>query len=71
MKGSTDEKYSKALFDSMTSNGYTLHFSSSDFTGTTHKKGDVVIVECNGLNYELTVGDEEWQRIADYMDSIG
>ena len=54
LKNSTDEKYSEAFFDSITSSEYTLNFSSSDFAETTSEKGDVVIVECNGLSYELT-----------------
>ena len=56
LKNSTDEKYSEVFFDSITSSEYTLNFSSSDFAETTSEKGDVVIVECNGLSYELTVG---------------
>ena len=63
LKNPTDEKYSEAFFDSITSSEYTLNFSSSD-------KGDAVIVECNGLSYELAVGGEEWQKIADFLDSI-
>ena len=70
LKNSTDEKYSEAFFDSITSSEYTLNFSSSDFAETTSEKGDVVIVECNGLSYELTVGGEDWQKIADFLDSI-
>lgn len=70
LKNSTDEKYSEAFFDSITSREYTLNFSSSDFAETTSEKGDVVIVECNGLSYELTVGGEDWQKIADFLDSI-
>ena len=70
LKNSTDEKYSEAFFDSITSSEYTLKFSSSDFAETTSEKGDVVIVECNGLSYELTVGGEDWQKIADFLDSI-
>ena len=70
LKNPTDEKYSEAFFDSITSSEYTLNFSSSDFTETTSEKGDAVIVECNGLSYELAVGGEEWQKIADFLDSI-
>ena len=70
LKNPTDEKYSEAFFDSITSSEYTLNFSSSDFAETTSEKGDVVIVECNGLSYELAVGGEEWQKIADFLDSI-
>ena len=70
LKNSSDEKYSEAFFDSITSSEYTLNFSSSDFAETTSEKGDVVIVECNGLSYELTVGGEDWQKIADFLDSI-
>lgn len=70
LKNSTDEKYSEIFFDSITSSEYTLNFSSSDFAETTSEKGDVVIVECNGLSYELTVGGEDWQKIADFLDSI-
>lgn len=70
LKNPTDEKYSEAFFDSITSSGYTLKFSSSDFTETASDKGDAVIVECNGLSYELAVGGEEWQKIADFLDSI-
>ena len=70
LKNPTDEKYSEAFFDSITSSGYTLNFSSSDFTETASDKGDAVIVECNGLSYELAVGGEEWQKIADFLDSI-
>lgn len=70
LKNSTDEKYSEAFFDSITSSEYTLNFSSSDFAETTSEKGDVVIVECNGLSYELTVGGEDWQKIVDFLDSI-
>ena len=70
LKNSTDEKYSEVFFDSITSSEYTLNFSSSDFAETTSEKGDVVIVECNGLSYELTVGGEDWQKIADFLDSI-
>ena len=70
LKNPTDEKYSEAYFDSITSSEYTLNFSSSDFAETTSEKGDVVIVECNGLSYELTVGGEDWQKIADFLDSI-
>ena len=61
LKNPTDEKYSEAFFDSITSSEYTLNFSSSDFTETASDKGDAVIVECNGLSYELAVGGEEWQ----------
>ena len=43
-----------------------MNFSSSDFTETASDKGDAVIVECNGLSYELAVGGEEWQKIADF-----
>ena len=70
LKNPTDEKYSEAFFDSITSSGYTLNFSSSDFTETASDKGDAVIVECNGLSYELAVGGEEWQKMADFLDSI-
>ncbi len=70
LKNPTDEKYSEVFFDSITSSEYTLNFSSSDFAETTSEKGDVVIVECNGLSYELTVGGEDWQKIADFLDSI-
>ena len=70
LKNPTDEKYSEAFFDSITTDEYTLNFSSSDFTETTSEKGDAVIVECNGLSYELAVGGEEWQKIADFLDSI-
>ena len=70
LKNSTDEKYSEVFFDSITSSEYTLNFSSSDFAETTSEKGDVVIVECNGLSYELTVGGEDWQKITDILDSI-
>ena len=70
LKNPTDEKYSEVFFDSITSSEYTLNFSSSDFTETASDKGDAVIVECNGLSYELAVGGEEWQRIADFLDSI-
>ena len=70
LKNSTDEKYSEVFFDSITSSEYTLNFSSSDFAETTSEKGDAVIVECNGLSYELTVGGEDWQKIADFLDSI-
>ena len=70
LKNPTDEKYSEAFFDSITSSEYTLNFSSSDFAETTSEKGDAVIVECNGLSYELTVGGEDWQKIADFLDSI-
>lgn len=47
-----------------------MNFSSSDFTETASDKGDAVIVECNGLSYELAVGGENWQKIADFLDSI-
>lgn len=70
LKNSTDEKYSEVFFDSITGSEYTLNFSSSDFTETASDKGDAVIVECNGLSYELAVGGEEWQKIADFLDSI-
>ena len=70
LKNSTDEKYSEVFFDSITSSEYTLNFSSSDFPETTSEKGDVVIVECNGFSYELAVGGEDWQKIADFLDSI-
>lgn len=70
LKNPTDEKYSEAFFDSITSSEYTLNFSSSDFTETASDKGDAVIVECNGLSYELAVGGENWQKIADFLDSI-
>ena len=70
LKNSTDEKYSEVFFDSITGSEYTLNFSSSDFTETASDKGDAVIVECNGLSYELAVGGEEWQKIADLLDSI-
>ena len=67
---SSDEKYSEAFFDSITTDEYTLNFSSSDFTETASEKEDAVIVECNGLSYELAAGGEEWQKIADFLDSI-
>lgn len=70
LKNSSDEKYSEAFFDSITTDEYTLNFSSSDFTETASEKSDAVIVECNGLSYELTVGGEDWQKIADFLDSI-
>ena len=70
LKNPIDEKYSEAFFDSITTDEYTLNFSSSDFTETASEKGDAVIIECNSLSYELTVGGEEWQKIADFMDSI-
>lgn len=70
LKNPTDEKYSEVFFDSITSSEYTLNFSSSDFTETASDKGDAVIVECNGLSYELAVGGENWQKIADFLDSI-
>ena len=70
LQNPTDEKYSEAFFDSITSSEYTLNFSSSDFTETASDKGDVVIVECNGFSYELAVGGEDWQKIADFLDSI-
>ena len=70
LKNPTDEKYSEVFFDSITSSEYTLNFSSSDFTETASDKGEAVIVECNGLSYELAVGGEEWQKIADFLDSI-
>jgi len=70
LKNPTDEKYSEAFFDSITSSEYTLNFSSSDFTERASDKGDAVIVECNGLSYELAVGGEEWQKITDFLDSI-
>ena len=70
LKNPTDEKYSEVFFDSITSSEYTLNFSSSDFAETTSEKGDVVIVECNGFSYELAVGGEDWQKIADFLDSI-
>lgn len=70
LKNSSDEKYSEAFFDSITTDEYTLNFSSSDFTETASEKRDAVIVECNGLSYELTVGGEDWQKIADFLDSI-
>ena len=70
LKNSTDEKYSEVFFDSITSSEYTLNFSSSDFAETTSEKGDVVIVECNGFSQELAVGGEDWQKIADFLDSI-
>ena len=70
LKNSTDEKYSEVFFDSITSSEYTLNFSSSDFAETTSEKGDAVIVDCSGLSYELTVGGEDWQKIADFLDSI-
>ena len=53
LKNPTDEKYSEAFFDSITSSEYILNFSSSDFTETASDKGDAIIVECNGLSYEL------------------
>lgn len=70
LKNPTDEKYSEAFFDSITSSEYTLNFSSSDFAETASDKGDAIIVECNGLSYELAVGGEEWQKMADFLDSI-
>lgn len=70
LKNPTDEKYSEAFFDSITSSEYTLNFSGSDFTETASDKGDTIIVECNGLSYELAVGGEEWQKMADFLDSI-
>lgn len=70
LKNPTDEKYSEAFFDSITSSEYTLNFSSSDFTETASEEGDAIIIECNGLSYELAVGGEEWQKIADFLDSI-
>ena len=70
LKNPTDEKYSEVFFDSITSSEYTLNFSSSDFTETASDKGDAVIVECNGLSYELAVGGENWQKIAECLDSI-
>lgn len=70
LKNPTDEKYSEVFFDSITSSEYTLNFSSSDFTETASDKGDAAIVECNGLSYELAVGGENWQKIADFLDSI-
>ena len=70
LKNPTNEKYSEVFFDSITSSEYTLNFSSSDFTETASDKGDAVIVECNGLSYELAVGGENWQKIADFLDSI-
>lgn len=70
LKNPTDEKYSEVFFDSITSSEYTLNFSGSDFTETASDKGDAVIVECNGLSYELAVGGENWQKIADFLDSI-
>ena len=65
-----NEKYSKAFFDSITSDEYTLHFSSSDFAETVLTRDGVVIVECNGFCYELIVGGKEWQSIVDYLESI-
>lgn len=70
LKNPTDEKYSEAFFDSITSSEYILNFSSSDFTDTASGHSDTVIVECNGLSYELVVGEEEWQKMADFLDSI-
>ena len=70
LKNSSYEKYSEAFLDSITTDEYTLNFSSSDFTETASEKSDAVIVECNGLSYELTVGGEDWQKIADFLDSI-
>ena len=70
LKNPIDEKYSEAFFDSITSNEYILNFSSSDFTETASEEGDAIIVECNGLSYELAVGEEEWQKMADFLDSI-
>lgn len=70
LKNPTDEKYSEAFFDSITTDEYTLNFSNSDFNETASEKGDAVIVECNGHSYELAVGGEEWQKIADFLDSI-
>lgn len=65
-----NEKYSKAFFDSITSDEYTLYFSSSDFAETVLTRDGVVIVECNGFCYELIVGGKEWQSIVDYLESI-
>ena len=65
-----NENYSKAFFDSITSDEYTLYFSSSDFAETALAGDGVVIVECNGLCYELTVGGKEWQSIVDYLENI-
>lgn len=59
LKNPTDEKYSEAFFDSITSSEYTLNFSSSDFTETASDKGDAVIVECNGLSYGTCSGQEK------------
>lgn len=70
LKNPIDEKYSEAFFDSITTDEYMLNFSNSDFTEAASEKGDAVIVECNGLSYELTVGGEEWQKIADFLESI-
>ncbi len=70
LKNPTDEKYSEAFFDSITSSEYILNFSSSDFTETASEEGHAIIIECNGLSYELAVGEEEWQKMADFLDSI-
>lgn len=60
----------RLFFDSITTDEYTLNFSSSDFTETASDKGDAIIVECNGLSYELAVSEEEWQKMADFLGSI-
>ena len=65
-----NEKYSKAFFDSITSNEYTLYFSSSDFNETVPKEEKVVIVECNGLYYELTTNGKEWKEMVDYLEML-
>lgn len=69
-KNPVNEKYSKAFFDSITSNEYTLYFSSSDFNETVPKEEKVVIVECNGLYYELTTNGKEWKEMVDYLEMI-
>ena len=70
LKNPTYEKYYDGFFDSIRSREYTLNLSSSDFAETASDKGDAIIVECNGLSYELAVGGEEWQKMADFLDSI-
>lgn len=70
LKNPTDEKYSEVFFDSITSSEYTLNFSSSDFTETASDKGDAVIVECNGLSYELAVGRRRMAENSCFLDSI-
>ena len=69
-KNPVNEKYSKAFFDSITSNEYTLYFSSSDFNETVPKEEKVVIVECNGLYYELTTNGKEWKEMVDYLEML-